>query len=418
MKILNIIRDKNIMSPIVGFLILSLLIINIIQGIFINSLIVEIILSVLICFLAVVLAVSIYKLKKNMKIVISFLDNFEKDGSASEFKYNEKGQLGLLGDKVKGLVKKIHSMLGENASTLTSMADLTETIKYSTQETIKSIEQVTTTIYEVAQGSSEQSKSAQEMAELIEIATEAISEVTKNTHLVEKEARTSAELIEANQKIVVNLKEETKQSIDISNQVATIIDEMNSKSEAISGIVGIITQIAAQTNLLALNAAIEAARAGEAGRGFAVVSDEIRTLAEQSTSSAKKIVSIITESLNDTKRAADKMGEASNIIRNQEGIINNIYDIFIKTKDDISSFSNYMNSSSAMLEEVNLSIGEINNQAQNVAKIIECNAAATEEVSAASQEQQSVMESIFVQISGLSEMALGLDKRMRKLADR
>jgi len=61
----------------------------------------------------------------------------------------------------------------------------------------------------------------------------------------------------------------------------------------ISVVVDLIQTIASQTNLLALNATIEAARAGEAGRGFAVVASEVKNLASQTAKATEEIRSQI-----------------------------------------------------------------------------------------------------------------------------
>ena len=94
------------------------------------------------------------------------------------------------------------------------------------------------------------------------------------------------------------------------SEVVRTMDELNSQSNRISEIIGVIDGIAFQTNILALNAAVEAARAGEQGRGFAVVASEVRTLAQRSSEAAREIRTLIGASVEYTVAGTVKVQAA------------------------------------------------------------------------------------------------------------
>ncbi len=140
-----------------------------------------------------------------------------------------------------------------------------------------------------------------------------------------------------------------KQVAQLNNSLdasAAEISQLESESNNITNILGVIRGIAEQTNLLALNAAIEAARAGEQGRGFAVVADEVRTLAQRSHDATQEIEQVLTKLIEQTRAVSAKMtqsvsasGEAIAQSEEAHQAFENIASSVTKVKDLVSTIA-------------------------------------------------------------------------------
>jgi PAS domain-containing protein len=93
-----------------------------------------------------------------------------------------------------------------------------------------------------------------------------------------------------------NMKALLNQAVDTAESTNSKMNSLGARSQEIRKVNDVILDIARTSNLLALNARIEAARAGTAGRSFAVVADEIKRLA-QTTSTATKDVARETQAI-------------------------------------------------------------------------------------------------------------------------
>ena len=146
---------------------------------------------------------------------------------------------------------------------------------------------------QVADTSQEQNAATGAMAAAIEEITVSITTVADNARNAQAIAEEAGRLSDEGAATVRDAIGEMGKIAATVGHSTGLIRELDSKSTAISNIVGVIKDIADQTNLLALNAAIEAARAGDQGRGFAVVADEVRKLAERTTLSTQEIATMI-----------------------------------------------------------------------------------------------------------------------------
>ena len=154
---------------------------------------------------------------------------------------------------------------------------------------------------------------------------------------------------------------------------ATIISDLETKSNEINNITESIQNIADQTKLLSLNASIEAANAGEAGKGFAVVASEVKDLANQTANSLEDIKKQIFAVQNLSQKAISATGDTTTQIEKLLEISNNTATSIEEQSITVNDVSKNISVISTTSDEVTKNINEIFEQSQKVNESAEAN---------------------------------------------
>ncbi|WP_449619664.1 methyl-accepting chemotaxis protein [Robertmurraya sp. Marseille-Q9965] len=219
-----------------------------------------------------------------------------------------------------------------------------ETSKGSEQifEVVKHVNQSMTT---QMQNSLESSSAIEEMASGISRVADATSSIAENSQLT---------LTESNEgrKVIQRLKSQMESISSSMYELNQAIKELQNDSTSIGQIVKTIKEIAEQTNLLSLNASIEAARAGEHGRGFAVVANEVGKLAQETSSSAEKITTLVSKIQTQTNQTVSSMETSQKEVAEGTRIVDATSDSFDKITNLIDKITSEIEEISAISEEI------------------------------------------------------------------
>jgi methyl-accepting chemotaxis protein len=252
------------------------------------------------------------------------------------------------------------------------------------------------------------------MAKAMQDMSAAVEEITSNMESVSTQANNANSSAKAGAVLAENVNKDISDMAAGTTQVYSVVKDIEKQMNDIGKIIVLIRDIASQTNLLALNAAIEAARAGEHGRGFAVVAAEVKSLAQESRSSAEKIEEMITQLNLATKKAAEGMEGAQVLVKKGVGESQQALEAFRTIQKAAETVANSASEVAAATEEQAATTEEITASVNEVAHLIEQTAKEAGDAAAATEESAAAIDEITRMVKTVNEVAVGAMEANRK----
>jgi len=156
----------------------------------------------------------------------------------------------------------------------------------------------------------------------------------------------------------------TSEAVDQMRELTLTMKNIDESSQHVTGIVGVIEEIAFQTNILALNAAVEAAHAGDQGRGFAAVAAEVRSLAQRSAVAANEIKALVGTSVGNAARGMQLADDSGGTIEKVCGSVQQVRDL-------IGAIASASGEQSEGIQQINNSIVQLDAVTQQNAAMVQ-----------------------------------------------
>ncbi|BCR03272.1 methyl-accepting chemotaxis protein [Desulfuromonas versatilis] len=232
-----------------------------------------------------------------------------------------RGDMEAMAEKQRGVMAQVQALFdraqGEASWSRELSASLEEMAKAMEHSTTKFLE-TTSSVEEMAASVQEVASQAEQVARGVEGSVRDLDVIDESFESIRNGAVTSAQSADAVKKdaedglrVVETTMQEMERIEQESHKATQAMKRLSTQTSEVVKIIEVIKELVSDTELLAFNAAIIAAKAGAEGKGFSVVAEEIRDLADRTTTSAQDIHRIVKAIASDTAEVMDAVDATS-----------------------------------------------------------------------------------------------------------
>jgi methyl-accepting chemotaxis protein len=302
--------------------------------------------GVMTCLLAaILLTVMLRRMLRPLKVLASTMDRLAMGEADLKVELPVRGN-----DELSAIARGFNGFTSKLREAFRQVSDVSAGVATASQE--------------IASGNTDLSSRTESQASHVQQSAASLRELTDAvTH--------SAETSDHAARLARSAVDHARSGQQVMREARTAMDQINDSSRRIADITGLIDSIAFQTNILALNAAVEAARAGDQGRGFAVVAGEVRNLAQRSAEAAKDIRRLTDESVG-------SVAAGSGLIRQVESALDGLGESVQQVDQLLADISSVTREQAGRIQSVTHAVGELDQNTQQNAAIVEQAAAAAD----------------------------------------
>ena len=330
------------------------------------------------------------------------------DLTAVDVKIRNKDEIGDLANDFNKMKQQLKLLVGQVMSSSNDLSDASKTLQASIGETVQAAKNIAESTQQIASGTELQAQSTEQSSRAMEemaLGIQGIAETSSKAF--EASVRSEEEARKGNTLISQSI-EKMRSVRQVMEEIVGVMNALNKRSNEISSIVTVMSDIASQTSLLSLNASIEAAKARTEGRGFAVVAQEVKKLAEMSKESSEQINELVQKVQSDIASASNSTIRSITEFQQGLNMIEQTGAAFERIVGSAREVVGQIQEASATAQELSAGSEQIHASLQELEKIAGRSAENSESISAATEEQIAVMEQIFHSANALNEMAVKL----------